>query len=210
MDSGASFKDHAILYRMNAQSNALEYALKRNGIPYRVFGGTKFFERAEIKDVISYLCVVASPSDDLRLQRIINVPARGIGRSSLDKALQAASDEGLTLFEVLKNADKYPELSRASYRMREFTAMIEGLRDSVKTQGLDEFLDTLLEKTGYLKMYEQSGSPEDESRVENIKELKSNIINYMAEAEETEQERYDIGQCDQQESRIVPQKPDQG
>ena len=184
MDSGASFKDHAILYRMNAQSNALEYALKRNGIPYRVFGGTKFFERAEIKDVISYLCVVASPSDDLRLQRIINVPARGIGRSSLDKALQAASDEGLTLFEVLKNADKYPELSRASYRMREFTAMIEGLRDSVKTQGLDEFLDTLLEKTGYLKMYEQSGSPEDESRVENIKELKSNIINYMAEAEE--------------------------
>src|SRR5699024_1555087 len=91
---GESWKDSAILYRMNAQSNALEMALKRNGIPYRVYGGMKFFDRAEVKDMLSYLCVINNPADDLRLRRIINVPARGIGPTTMEKAADLAQREG--------------------------------------------------------------------------------------------------------------------
>ena len=102
---GANWRDHAVLYRMNAQSNQLEYAFKRNGIPYRIIGGTRFFDRAEVKDVLAYLNVIASPSDDLRLVRIINNPPRGIGARSVELAQQIAAQERLSLFEVVSHAD---------------------------------------------------------------------------------------------------------
>lgn len=115
---GGTWSDNAVLYRMNAQSHQLEQAFKRNGIPYRIFGGTGFFDRAEVKDMLAYLCVIASPNDDLRLTRIINNPPRGIGDRSVELAMGIAAKNETSLFEVIKNADLYPELSRASMRMR--------------------------------------------------------------------------------------------
>ena len=98
---GANWRDNAILYRMNAQSNALEYAFKRNGVPYKIVGGVKFFDRSEVKDMLAYLCVICNPADDLRLRRIINVPARKIGGASLEKARALAATEGKSLFEIV-------------------------------------------------------------------------------------------------------------
>ena len=95
---------------MNAQSNALEYALKRNGIPYKVVGGMKFFDRAEVKDMLAYLCVINNPMDDLRLRRIINTPARGIGATTLDKVADLAAEQGASLYEIIRNADLFPGL----------------------------------------------------------------------------------------------------
>ncbi len=97
VNRGRNFRDTAILYRMNAQSNALEYALKRNAIPYKVVGGMKFFDRAEVKDMLAYLCVLNNPMDDLRLRRIINTPARGIGATTMDKVAELAAEQGASL-----------------------------------------------------------------------------------------------------------------
>ena len=104
----ANFRDTAILYRMNAQSNALEYALKRNAIPYKVVGGMKFFDRAEVKDMLAYLCVLNNPMDDLRLRRIINTPARGIGATTMDKVAELAAEQGASLYEIIRNAGPVP------------------------------------------------------------------------------------------------------
>lgn len=107
---GESWKDNAVLYRMNAQSNALEYAFKRNGVPYKIYGGMKFFDRAEVKDMLAYLCVISNTADDLRLRRIINVPSRKIGQTTVDKAQILATEQGSSLYEVLLHAADYPEL----------------------------------------------------------------------------------------------------
>ena len=179
---GANWRDHAILYRMNAQSNQLEYAFKRNGIPYRVIGGTRFFDRAEVKDVLAYLCVVVTPNDDLRLTRIINNPPRGIGARSVELAQEIAVREQTSLFSVLKRAESYPELSRAALKMRLFTAMIEELHDKSREMGPDLLLDELLEKTGYLRMLEERNTVEDTARAENVRELKTSIICYQRES----------------------------
>ena len=179
---GANWRDHAILYRMNAQSNQLEYAFKRNGIPYRIIGGTRFFDRAEIKDVLAYLCVIASPGDDLRLVRIINNPPRGIGARSTELAQEIAFREGLSLLEVLRHADRYPDLSRAAVKMRLFAAMLDELHDRAGEIPPDELLDELLDKTGYLRMLEEKNTVEDTARAENVRELKTSILSYQKES----------------------------
>ena len=145
---GANWRDHAILYRMNAQSNQLEYAFKRNGIPYRIIGGTRFFDRAEIKDVLAYLCVISSPGDDLRLVRIVNNPPRGIGPRSVELAQEIAEREQTSLIDVLRRAEQYPELSRGALRMRQFAAMIDELHEKTQETGPDLLLDEVLQKTG--------------------------------------------------------------
>ena len=117
VNRGRNFRDTAILYRMNAQSNALEYALKRNAIPYKVVGGMKFFDRAEIKDMLAYLCVLNNPMDDLRLRRIINTPARGIGATTMDKVAELAAEQGASLYEVIRNADLFPTLKAAAAKL---------------------------------------------------------------------------------------------
>ena len=114
VNRGRNFRDTAVLYRMNAQSNALEYALKRNAIPYKVVGGMKFFDRAEVKDMLAYLCVLNNPMDDLRLRRIINTPARGIGATTMDKVAELAAEQGASLYEVIRNADLFPTLKTAA------------------------------------------------------------------------------------------------
>ncbi|MBP3623879.1 MAG: UvrD-helicase domain-containing protein, partial [Oscillospiraceae bacterium] len=125
---GANWRDHAVLYRMNAQSNQLEYAFKRNGIPYRIIGGTRFFDRAEVKDVLAYLSLIASTADDLRLSRIINSPPRGIGERTVETVRQLAADNDCAMFEILSHADRYPELQRPAIRLRQFAGMINELR----------------------------------------------------------------------------------
>lgn len=179
---GAAWRNFAVLYRINAQSNSMEFALKRNGIPYRIVGGTRFFDRAEIKDVLAYLCVIASPADDLRLERIINVPARGIGQRSVDAALSIAAREGRTLFDVISHADLYDELSRSSVRLRAFAGMIRELQSFSAANTPDALFDELMEKTGYIRALEEKNTQEDEARVENVKELKSSILTFRKES----------------------------
>ena len=182
VSSGDNWRDHAILYRMNAQSNQLEYAFKRNGIPYRIIGGTRFFDRAEIKDMLSYLCVISNPGDDLRLLRIINRPTRGIGATTVEKAMDIAAGQEITLFEVLQSAHNYPELSRGAIRLREFANLISELRELAERVPLDELYDAVIERSGYVRALEEKSSDENIARVENVGELKTNILGYMKDS----------------------------
>lgn len=174
--------DFAVLYRMNAQSNRLEYAMKRNGIPYRVVGGTRFFDRAEIKDMTSYLCAIQNPEDDLRLLRIINSPPRGIGGTTIERLRTIAAQERIPVSAVIRNCDMYPELKNAVPKLRSFDNMMEDMRSAAQSMPLDEFYDLLLEKTGYITAL--GTTDEALSRVDNIRELKSNIVSYMESAQE--------------------------
>ena len=176
---GENWRDNAILYRMNAQSNALEMALKRNGIPYKVYGGMKFFDRAEVKDMLAYLCVINNPMDDLRLRRIINVPARGIGGTSMDRTAQLALSEGRSLWEVMCHADEYPILKAAASKFNAFTSMIRELRESADTLELPELYDAVCEKSRYIKALEEKGDMESRGRIENVQELRSSIIGFL-------------------------------
>lgn len=178
---GINWRENAILYRMNAQSNKLEYALKRNAIPYRIIGGMRFFDRAEIKDILAYLCVIQIPQDDLRLERIINSPTRGIGERTIETARQLALEGDTSLYSVIKNAGDYPELSRSAARLREFANMLDELRALSETTPVDELFDIVIEKTGYIRALELKPSDENTARIENVRELKTNIISYMKE-----------------------------
>ena len=187
---GASWGDNAVLYRMNAQSHQIEQAFKRNGIPYKIFGGTGFFDRAEIKDMLAYLCVIASPDDDLRLGRIINNPPRGIGAKSIETAATIAHENSCSLFSVISKADLYPDLSRAAPRMLLFAGMINELIAQKDELAPDLLYDQLVERTGYLRMLEEKHTVEDDARAQNIKELKSSIINYKGETDSPTLEGY--------------------
>ena len=179
VNRGRNFRDTAILYRMNAQSNALEYAMKRNGIPYKVVGGMKFFERAEVKDMLAYLCVLNNPLDDLRLRRIINNPPRGIGATSLDKVAMLAEAQGASLYEIIRNADLFPELKSACSKLLKFADLIDSLRRAGATLALPEFYDAVCEQTGYVRALEEKNDMESRGRIENVQELKSNILGFL-------------------------------
>ena len=181
---GGAFRDHAILYRMNAQSNQLEYAFKRSGVPYRIIGGTRFFDRAEVKDMLAYLCVIQAPEDDLRVQRIINNPPRGIGAKSVDTAMGIAAEEHVPLLEVCARAEDYPALQRASFRLRQFAALMDELRAASMLMPPDELYDLVIERTGYVKALEEKNTQENTARIENVQELKTNIVNYLKEEPE--------------------------
>ena len=176
---GGNFRDCAVLYRMNAQSNRLEFAFKRNGIPYRVVGGMRFFDRAEIKDMLAYLSAIQSPADDLRLARIINTPQRGIGDRTVDTARRIAAERGLSLSEVVAHANEYDELSRAAARLIQFSDMMASLRAKAAELPVDELYDLVLEATGYEKALRDKGGDENLARLENIAELKTNILGYI-------------------------------
>ena len=179
-----AFKDHAILYRTNAQSNALEFALKRNGIPYRVIGGMRFFDRAEVKDMLSYLCLINNRTDDLRLQRIINNPPRGIGAKTLETAVRLADAEGQGLYHVISDPYSYGPLEKAAGKLMQFVVMIEELAQLLDTGiSLPEFYDQVMQRTGYAAMLEAKPTEENKTRLENIRELKSSINAYVQNAE---------------------------
>lgn len=178
------FKSNAILYRTNAQSNALEYAFKRNGIPYRIIGGTRFFDRAEVKDMIAYLCVINNRNDDLRLARIINNPARGIGPKALDSAQRMAQAEGCSLYKVINDPYSYGPLEKVAGKFLAFSSIIEDLAALLEEgMPLPEFYDQVLLRTGYAQMLESKPTEENKTRLENVKELKSSIAAYLQNAE---------------------------
>ena len=181
---GKNFKDYAILYRTNAQSNALEFALKRNAIPYRVIGGMRFFDRAEIKDMLSYLCVINNPSDDLRLSRIINNPPRGLGPKAMDTAQRMADAEGMGLYHVISDPYSYGPLEKSAGKFKAFTDLIAELNGLLENgMPLPEFYDEVMLRTGYAAMLEMKPTEENRSKLENIRELKSSIQAYVENAE---------------------------
>ena len=181
---GKGFRDYAVLYRTNAQSNALEFAMKRNGIPYRVIGGMRFFERAEIKDMLSYLCIINNRSDDLRLRRIINNPPRGLGPKAVETAERMAAAEGRGLYHVISDPYSYGPLEKAAGKFKQFSNMIEELAQLLE-EGmlLTEFYEQVMLRTGYVAMLESKPTEENITRLENIRELKSSIHAYAENAE---------------------------
>ena len=173
-----SFSDFAVLYRMNAQSNSLESMFAKSGIPYRIIGGLRFYERKEIKDVIAYLCVLANPGDHLRLKRIINVPKRGIGDATVNELEQIALAENKNMLEVALHAASYPSLGRASSKLTQFAEMMFELRTGIHTLPIGVFVEKVLEKTGYLAALAELDQAEAKDRTANVKELVSNAVSY--------------------------------
>ena len=183
MSKGRGFQDFAILYRTNAQSNALEQAFRRNAIAYRIVGGMRFFDRAEIKDMLSYLCVINNRNDELRLERIVNNPPRGIGAKTIETAQRLAHAEGTSLYDVISNPASYAPLEKATGKLKAFSTLIEGLSQLLESgMSLPDFYDALIEHTGYARMLSEKGTEESKTKLENIKELKSSIHAYVQNA----------------------------
>ncbi len=182
---GRKYRDMAVLYRANAQSNAIERSLVKSGIPYRILGGHRFNDTKEVRDAIAYLRVLNNPADSVSLRRIINEPKRGIGDTTLDKAAAIAEERGFSLYEVLAHADEYADLSRAAGRISEFIRMMNELREQMEDEDISLHLlyMNMLEKTGYLAMWKALG-PAEEDRVNNLNELASSIRNYEDNCEE--------------------------
>ena len=181
---GKQWRDCAVLYRMNALSNQIEMALKSNSIPYRVVGGFRFFERAEIKDMLSYLCVIHNPRDDLRLLRVVNNPPRGIGAKTMETARTIAVQEGRSLWDILTNAAQIPALQRAAPKFQKFVDLIQAMQRLAQEADLPEFYETLIQESGYAAMLSEKKDNESKSRLENIHELSSSISGYLENAEE--------------------------
>jgi DNA helicase-2/ATP-dependent DNA helicase PcrA len=181
---GKQWKDCAVLYRMNALSNQVEIALKSSSIPYRVVGGFRFFERAEVKDMLSYLCVVHNPSDDLRLLRVVNNPPRGLGAKTLETARAIAAQEDRSLWEIISHADRWPELQKAAPKFQKFTDLMGRMAHLAETVPLPEFYDALVEESGYAVMLEGKKDNDSKTRLENVRELKSSLSGYLDQAED--------------------------
>ena len=182
---GKKYSDFAVLYRMHAQSNSIEHAFTRAGIPYKIIGGLRFYERKEIKDLLAYMSVITNPADNLRLVRIINEPKRGIGDTTVAAAERLSDATGLSLFEIFEHADEYAALSRRSAVLMHFTETIKSLAEEAESFDAESFFDSLCEKTGYLDMLRAQGA-EGEGRIENIGELKTNLMKYEEAAEQPE------------------------
>ena len=178
--AGMRYGDHAVLYRMNSQSNSIENYFIRAGIPYRVIGGHRFYERKEIKDMLAYLCVIANPADEIRLKRIINEPKRGIGDRTIENASEIAAELGRSMFEVIREADSYQALARSASKLKAFAEMIEQFIDAADEMKLNELFELILQKTGYINALKMSDDKAEE-RIENINELESNLLKYQEE-----------------------------
>lgn len=174
---GASLKDHAVLYRMNAQSNPIETYFARAGIPYRIVGGQRFFDRKEVKDINSYLAVIVNPRDDVRLRRIINEPARKIGMTTIDKIGELASAAGVPMMEIIAHVRDYPALQRAAAPLERFYEMYRELCDLSISEPLDVFVGDVIKKSGYEAML-KAMKEEGETRLENLGQLVSSIKTY--------------------------------
>ena len=179
---GRKYSDFAVLYRMNSQSNILEKVFVKSGIPYRIIGGHRFYERREIRDMIAYLSVINNPSDEIRLRRIVNQPKRSIGDKTIATASEIAGALGESLLEVLGRADEFDSLRRASVKLKAFYDMMQELIDANDDESvsLHELYELILEKTGYIEAL-RGEKEEAETRIENINELASNLLKFQEE-----------------------------
>ena len=174
------YSDFAILYRMNSQSRALEDILRREDVPYKIVGGLKFYERKEIKDIIAYLRLISNTSDNLSLSRIINEPKRGVGKTSIDNIESLSASSGVSMYDIIKDADKYG-LARVYSNTREFVNAIEELKSMVGNVELPELVINVMEKTGYMKALELEQTVEAENRIENLNEFITVVNEFESE-----------------------------
>lgn len=184
------FKDFAVLYRINAQSRVLEEMFMREGLPYKIVGGQKFYDRKEIKDIIAYLRLIQNPADNVSLKRVINVPKRGIGDATVDLAEDLALESGVPIFSVISNADECPSLKRAANKLGNFSTMIMKLRTMKENMGIADLLEMVVDDTGILREYEIENTVEAQSRIENIKELKSVAMEFEKQSEDNSLEEF--------------------
>ncbi len=206
---GANYSDFAVLYRMNAQSRVLENALNQSGIPHRVLGGMRFYDRKEVKDMIAYLRLVQNPGDNISLKRIINQPKRGIGQKSIDTLEEIALTRGISMFEATGCANEIPELSRGAAKLIMFHDLIYGFFQY--KEDIEQLLDTVLRESGYVDELLREDTPEARSRIENIKELTGAVKEYINQAEDPSLSGYleqvslvsDIDNYDQSEDAVV-------
>ena len=175
------FSDFAVLYRMNSQSRAIEDILRREDIPYKIIGGLKFYERKEIKDIIAYLRLIFNPSDNMSLKRIINEPKRGIGKTSLDNIAKISEETGNSMYDIIKNAEKYG-LNRVYLNSREFIEAIEELRSKKDNMLISDLIKETLKKTGYTKALELENTVEAETRIQNLDEFLTVAIEFEEES----------------------------
>ena len=208
-EEGGSFKDNAVLYRTNAQSRSVELALSRSGVPYRIIGGTKFYDRKEIKDIIAYLSVINNPSDTVRLSRIINEPKRGIGDATQAEIIRISDGLGISAVEVMERAGEFATVSKKAKVLEPLGRMFRELGED-GDRALDMIVDDIIAMTGYEDTLKLQGD-EGAARLENINELKSGMIRFMEENEEHSLSDYlenvalitDLDNYDQGEDRVV-------
>ncbi|WP_055071539.1 DNA helicase PcrA [Clostridium massiliamazoniense] len=178
-DSKWDYKDFAILYRTNAQSRTFEESFRRASIPYRIFGGLKFYDRKEIKDILAYLRVILNPQDDISLRRIINVPKRSIGDATVEKLQDFANSQEMSLYDALLEAEYVPGLTaRSKNPLMKFAEIMEDIMNEAEQMKVSELIEYVLDKTGYMQALKDSKLIEDESRIENLEELVSDAVDF--------------------------------
>ncbi|CCX57961.1 putative uncharacterized protein [Blautia hydrogenotrophica CAG:147] len=178
-----SYRDCAVLYRTNAQSRLFEEKFLMANIPYRLVGGVNFYARKEIKDLLSYLKTVDNAKDDLAVRRIINIPKRGIGATTLSRVQEYATEQDISFYDALKEAEKIPKLGRAAVKIQPFVTMIQSLRSEQRSFSVSELLDDVIERTGYVQDLIAEDTDESRARIENIDELITKATTYDKESE---------------------------
>ena len=184
------YNEFAVLYRMNAQSRVLEEMLMKQGIPYKIIGGLRFYDRKEIKDISAYLRVIQNPSDNISLKRIINVPKRGIGNTTVDIAESIANERGCSIFSIISSAQEIPELKRAAAKLESFVLLISRFRIMKESMKVSEVIDDVINQSGILKELEDENTIESQTRIENIKELMSVAMEFEAQSEDKSLEAF--------------------
>lgn len=183
--NGRSYRDHAVLYRMNAQSRNIEILMAKSGISYKIIGGNRFFDRKEIKDIISYFAVINNTADNVRLQRIINTPKRGIGDTMFSYILEIASLNKMTAFEVCEQADEFAKTSRSAKKLQEFTDMIKHFQKCLEDgMSVNDLLQEILTEIKYFDYLEEDDPTKADDRKNNVQELSSMFIKYQEDSEE--------------------------
>ncbi|WP_294146374.1 ATP-dependent helicase [uncultured Clostridium sp.] len=210
-DSGCEYSDFAVLYRTNAQSRLLEEKCILYSIPYRLVGGVNFYQRKEIKDILCYLKTISNGQDDLAVQRIVNVPKRGVGATSIGKVTMFASANGMSFYDALLRVKGIPTMGKAADKIGVFTEQIEDFKARMPEMTIQELIEEILENTGYKKELEAEGEIESETRLQNIEELINKAVSYSENAEEPTLDGFleevalvaDVDNMDESENRII-------
>lgn len=185
-EDGKSYSDFAVLYRTNAQSRIFEEKLVYEGIPYRIIGAINFYARKEIKDLLCYLKTVNNSADDISIKRIINIPKRGIGQTTITRITSYAIEEEISFYDALTQIDRIPDCGRAAGKITSFVSFIELLRSNLRKEDytLENLIDEIIDTTGYVRLLQAEDTVEAQSRIENIDSLCNKIIQYEEDCEE--------------------------